>query len=94
MEFTPMKGYVVGTADYLTTLRNGYYTVVSSLPLYPEGFAFIPPPASPSDNIPPATVQQHMGAYYPQTAQCTVHDLRDQRLDWLPCLHQSGPISR
>ena len=101
-----------GTADYLTTLRHGYYTVVSSLPadkpsrkslranaatwiptsaaqptapefqllrnmlsqqrLYPEGFTFIPPPASPSDSIPPATVQQHMGAYYPQTAQCTV----------------------
>ena len=101
-----------GTADYLTTLRHGYYTVVSSLPadkpspeslrasaatwiptsaaqptapefqllrnmlsqqpLYPEGFTFIPPPASPSDTIPPATVQQHMGAYYPQTAQCTV----------------------
>jgi len=102
-----------GTADYLTTLRHGYYTVVSSLPadkpspeslganaatwiptsaaqptapefqllrnmlsqqpLYPEGFTFIPPPASPSDTIPAATVQQHMGAYYPQTAECTVH---------------------
>jgi hypothetical protein len=101
-----------GTADYLTTLRDGYYTVVSSLPadkpslesltanaatwiptsagqptapefqllrnmlsqqrLYPEGFTFIPAPASPSDSIPAATVQQHMGAYYPQTAQCTV----------------------
>jgi len=101
-----------GTADYLTTLRGGYYTVVSSLPadepspeslranaatwiptsaaspgapelqllrnmlsqqrLYPEGFTFLPPPASPSDIIPPATVRQQMGAYYPQTAQCTV----------------------
>jgi hypothetical protein len=46
--------------------------MLSQQPLYPEGFTFIPPPASPSDTIPPATVQQHMGAYYPQTAQCTV----------------------
>jgi hypothetical protein len=113
-----------GTADYLTTLRNGYYTVVSSLPadkpsptslkasaatwiptsaahpaapefqllrnmlsqqpLYPEGFTFIPPPPSPSDIIPPATVQQHMGAYYPQTAQCTVQTFETS--GWTGCL--------
>jgi hypothetical protein len=100
------------TPDYLTPLKGGYYTVVSSLPSnkpsaaslkahgatwipmsashattpefqllrnvlpqqsrYPEGFAFISPPANPSKIIGPATVKQRMGAYYPQTAQCTV----------------------
>jgi hypothetical protein len=113
-----------GTADYLTSLRNGFYTVVSSLPvdkpspaalrasaatwiptsathptapefqllrnmlsqqvLYPEGFTFIPPPASSSDFIPPATVQRHMNAYYPQTAQCTVKTF--ERGGWTGCL--------
>ncbi|MFI5063133.1 MAG: hypothetical protein ACHP9Z_04015 [Streptosporangiales bacterium] len=113
-----------GTPDYLTTLRNGYYTVVSSLPadkpsaaslkasaatwiptsasrpgspefqllrnmlsqqaLYPEGFTFIPPPASPEDDIPPATVRQHMGAYYPQTARCTVQTFESS--GWAGCL--------
>jgi hypothetical protein len=101
-----------GTPDYLTTLKNGYYTVVSSLPSdkpsaaslkahaatwipmsashaatpefqllrnvlpqqsrYPGGFAFISSPTNPSDVIPPATVRLRMGAYYPQTAECTV----------------------
>ena len=113
-----------GTADYLTSLRNGFYTVVSSLPadkpsaaalktyaatwiptsaahptapefqllrnmlsqqaLYPEGFTFIPPPASASDSIPPATVHQHMGAYYPQTAQCKVRTF--DKGGWTGCL--------
>ena len=113
-----------GTPDYLTALRNGYYTVVSSLPadkpsaaslkagaatwiptsasrpgspefqllrnmlsqqaLYPEGFTCIPPPASPQDDIPPATVRQHMGAYYPQTARCTVQTF--SRSGWAGCL--------
>jgi hypothetical protein len=112
-----------GTPDYLTTLKNGYYTVVSSLPadkpsaaslkssgatwipmsashpkapeyqllrnmlsqqsLYPEGFAFITPPASPSAIIPPATVQEQMGAYYPETAQCTVQIFETQ--GWSGC---------
>jgi hypothetical protein len=128
------KAVFGGTADYLTTLRNGYYTVVSSLPsdkpsaaslkasagtwiptsaahpdapefqllrnmlsqqpLYPEGFTFIPPPASPSDNIPPATVQQHMGAYYPRTAQCPVQTFETS--GWTGCLAytQARPVSR
>lgn len=117
-----------GTPDYLTTLKNGYYTVVSSLPadkppasslranaatwipmspshpstpefqllrnmlsqssLYPEGFAFITPPASPSAIIPPATVQQQMGAYYPQTAQCTVQTF--ESAGWTGCLAASA----
>ncbi len=55
-------------APELQLLRN----MLSQQRLYPEGFTFLPPPASPSDIIPPATVQQQMGAYYPQTAQCTV----------------------
>jgi hypothetical protein len=103
---------VGATPDYLTTLKGGYYTVVSSLPSdkpsaasltahaatwipmsashaatpefqllrnvlpqhssYPEGFAFISPPANPSKIIGPAAVRRQMGAYYPQTAQCTV----------------------
>jgi hypothetical protein len=103
---------VGATPDYLTALKGGYYTVVSSLPSdkpsaaslkahaatwipmsashaatpefqllrnvlpqhasYPEGFAFISPPANPSKIIGPAAVRRQMGAYYPQTAQCTV----------------------
>ena len=116
-----------GTADYVTTLKNGYYTIVSSRPadqpspaslqasgatwiptsarhatapefqllrnmlsqqsLYPEGFVFITPPADPSDIIPPATVGQQMGAYYPQTAQCTVQVF--QARGWAGCLAAS-----
>jgi hypothetical protein len=116
-----------GTPDYLTTLKRGYYTVVSSLPadkpsaaslkaagatwipmsashpttpeyqllrnmlsqqsLYPEGFAFIPQPANPSAIIPPATVRTQMGAYYPQTAQCTVQTFETQ--GWAGCLTAS-----
>jgi hypothetical protein len=100
------------TPDYLTAVKGGYYTVVSSLPSnkpsaaslkasgatwipmsastpatpefqllrnvlpqqsrYPDGFAFIKPPANPSDIITPTKVRQQMGAYYPQTAQCSV----------------------
>ena len=117
-----------GTPDFLTTLDNGYYTVVSSLPsdkpspssltandatwiptsarypgtpelqilrnmlsqqtLYPEGFTFISPPASPSDIIEPATVQEQMGTYYPQTAQCTVQTFETQ--GWAGCLAASS----
>jgi len=124
------KAIFGGTPDYLTTLRDGYYTVVSSLPsdkpsagslkanaatwiptsprkpeapefqllrnmlsqqsLYPEGFVFINPPASSSGIIAPATVQVHMGAYYPQTAQCTVQTFETQ--GWAGCLAAStGP---
>ena len=117
------KAVFGGTPDYLTTLKNGYYTVVSSLPadkpsasslkargatwipmsashpttpefqllrnmlsqesLYPEGFAFISPPASPSAIIPPATVRKQMGAYYPQTAECTVQTFEAE--GWAGC---------
>ncbi len=110
--------------DYLTRLKDGYYTVVSSLPqdkpsaaslkangatwipmsashpktaefqllrnvlpdrsLYPQAFAFIRPPANPSDIIPPATVRRQMGAYYPQTAQCTVRTFETG--GWAACL--------
>jgi hypothetical protein len=117
-----------GTPDYLTRLKHGYYTVVSSLPsdkpsaaslrahaatwipmsashaatpefqllrnmlsqqaLYPEGFVFIPPPANPSDIIPPATVRQAMGAYYPQTAQCPVATFEAR--GWAGCLSASS----
>jgi len=112
------------TPDYLTRLRRGYYTEVSSLPSdkpsaaslkaslatwipmsaadprtpefqllrnvlsqrasYPKGFAFIAPPANPSDIIPPAAVQRHMGAYYPQTAECTVRTFETR--GWAGCL--------
>ena len=115
------------TPDYLTTLRGGYYTVVSSLPsdkpsaaslranaatwipmsatspgapefqllrnmlpqqsLYPEGFAFIKPPANPSDIIAAAKVRQQMGAYYPQTAQCPVRTFETG--GWAACLAAS-----
>jgi hypothetical protein len=68
--------------------------MLSQQSLYPEGFTFIPPPASPSDNIPPATVQQHMGAYYPRTAQCPVQTFETS--GWTGCLAytQARPVSR
>jgi hypothetical protein len=118
---------VGATPDYLTTLKGGYYTVVSSLPSdkpsatslkahaatwipmsashaatpefqllrnvlpqhssYPEGFAFISPPASPSKIIGPAAVRRQMGAYYPQTAQCTVAAF--EAGGWAGCLAAS-----
>lgn len=121
-----------GTADYLTALQDGDYTVVSSLPSdkpspaalaasgatwiptspgkatapefqllrnmlsqqsrYPEGFVFITPPADSSDIIPPATVQAQMGAYYPQTAQCTVGVFEAQ--GWTGCLAASAAAAR
>ncbi len=121
-----------GTADYVTTLRHGYYTIVSSRPadqpspaslrasaatwiptspreptapefqllrnmlsqrsLYPEGFVFITPPADPSGIIPPVTVAQQMGAYYPQTAQCTVRVF--QARGWAGCLAASTVAGR
>jgi hypothetical protein len=58
--------------------------MLSQQALYPEGFTFIPPPASSADSIPPATVRRHMGAYYPQTAQCTVKTF--DRGGWTACL--------
>ena len=115
-----------GTPDYLTALKDGYYTVVSSLPsdkpsaaslkaytatwiptspnsgalefqllrnmlsqqsLYPEGFTFIDPPANPSGIIPPSSVEQQMGAYYPLAAQCTRQTFQPQ--GWRGCLAAS-----
>jgi hypothetical protein len=112
------------TPDYLTRLRHGYYTVVSSLPsdepsaaslkayaatwipmsaayprtpefqllrnvlpqkaTYPQGFAFLAPPANPSDILSPASVRRQMGAYYPQTAECTVRTFENR--GWAGCL--------
>ena len=57
-------------------LRN----MLSQESLYPQGFVFISPPASPSDIIPPATVRKQMGAYYPQTAECTVQTFETRGL--------------
>ena len=54
---------------------------------YPEGFTFISPPASPSDIIAPTMVQEQMGTYYPQTAQCTVQTFETQ--GWTGCLAAS-----
>ena len=107
-----------GTADYLTSLRDGFYTVVSSLPadkpsaaalkasaatwiptsaahptapefqllrnmlaqqsLYPEGFTFIPPPASSADSIPGHRAAAHGGLL---SANRSMHgpDLRQRR---------------
>jgi hypothetical protein len=115
------------TPDYLTPLKHGYYTVVTSLPpdqpsvaslqanfatwipmsaayprtqefqllrnvlpqrtSYPQGFAFITAPANPSDITPPATVRRQMGAYYPQTAECTVRTFETR--GWAGCLAAS-----
>jgi hypothetical protein len=54
---------------------------------YPEEFAFIKPPANPSDIIPSAKVKQQMGAYYPQTAQCPVGTFETD--GWAGCLAAS-----
>jgi hypothetical protein len=56
--------------------------MLSQQSLYPEGFAFIPP-GNPSNSIPPSAVQAQMGAYYPQTAQCTVQTF--QAHGWAGC---------
>jgi hypothetical protein len=61
--------------------------MLSQQSLYPEGFAFISPQADSSDIIPPTTVQGQMGAYYPQTAQCTVQTFETQ--GWAGCLAAS-----
>jgi hypothetical protein len=119
---------VGGTPDYLTTLQNGYYTVVSSpstdkpsakslkangatwiptsavysttpefqllrnvLPQqsrYSQGFAFIKPPANPSDITAAAKVKKQMGAYYPQTAQCPIATFETG--GWTACLAASA----
>jgi hypothetical protein len=112
-----------GTPDYLTTVRGGYYTVVSSAPSdkpsakslkangatwiptsanstapefqllrnvlpqqssYPEAFAFVKPPANPSNISTADKVKRQMGAYYPQTAQCPVATF--QTGGWAACL--------
>jgi hypothetical protein len=118
---------VGATPDYLTTLQNGYYTVVSSpatdkpsakslkanaatwiptsavysttpefqllrnvLPqhsLYSEAFAFLKPPANPSDIISSAQVKKQMGAYYPQAAQCPIATFESG--GWTACLAAS-----
>ena len=67
--------------------------MLSQQTLYPEGFTFISPPASPSNIITPATVQEQMGNYYPHTAQCTVQTFETQ--GWTGCLAAStiGPRS-
>ena len=112
-----------GTPDFLTTLSNGYYTVVSSLPsdkpspssltandatwiptsarhpgtpelqllrnmlsqpvLYPEGFTFISPPASPSDIIAGHRARAD-GHLLPADRSVHRADLRDPGLDRLP----------
>jgi hypothetical protein len=75
----PMSASHPTTPEY-QLLRN----MLSQQSLYPEGFAFITQPASPSAIIPPATVRKQMGAYYPQTAQCTVQTFETQ--GWTGCL--------
>jgi hypothetical protein len=63
----PMSASHAATPEF-QLLRN----VLPQHASYPEGFAFISPPANPSKIIGPAAVRRQMGAYYPQTAQCTV----------------------
>lgn len=75
----PMSASHPTTPEY-QLLRN----MLSQQSLYPEGFAFITQPASPSAIIPPATVRKQMRAYYPQTAQCTVQTFETQ--GWTGCL--------
>jgi hypothetical protein len=63
----PMSASHAATPEF-QLLRN----VLPQRSSYPEGFAFIRPPANPSEIIGPAAVRRQMGAYYPQTAQCPV----------------------
>jgi hypothetical protein len=71
------------TAPEFQLLRN----VLPQRSRYPEAFAFIKPPANPSDIITPAKVKQQMGAYYPQTAQCSVAAF--EAGGWAGCLANS-----
>jgi hypothetical protein len=71
------------TAPEFQLLRN----VLPQRSRYPEAFAFIKPPANPSDIISPAKVRQQMGAYYPQTAQCSVAAF--EAGGWTGCLANS-----
>jgi hypothetical protein len=63
----PMSASKSTTPEF-QLLRN----VLPQRSRYPQGFAFAKAPANPSDIITPARVRQRMGAYYPQTAQCSV----------------------
>jgi hypothetical protein len=71
------------TAPEFQLLRN----VLPQRSRYPEAFAFIKPPVNPSDIIIPAKVRQQMGAYYPQTAQCSVAAF--EAGGWAGCLANS-----
>lgn len=75
----PMSASHPATPEF-QLLRN----MLPQRSLYPEGFAFISQPANPSDIISPATVRQHMGAYYPQTAECKVRTFETR--GWSGCL--------
>ncbi len=78
----PMSASRPGTPEF-QLLRN----MLPQRSLYPEAFAFISAPANPSDIIPPGTVSKHMGAYYPQTAQCPAATFETS--GWAGCLAAS-----
>jgi len=78
----PMSASHAATPEF-QLLRN----VLPQQSSYPEGFAFISPPANPSKIIGPAAVRRQMGAYYPQTAQCTVATFEAR--GWAGCLAAS-----
>jgi hypothetical protein len=78
----PMSASHAATPEF-QLLRN----LLPQQSSYPEGFAFISPPANPSKIIGPAAVRRQMGAYYPQTAQCTVAAF--EAGGWAGCLAAS-----
>ena len=73
------------TAPEFQLLRN----VLPQRSSYPQAFSFVKPPANPSDIITPARVSQQMGAYYPQTAQCSVAAF--EAGGWAGCVANSRP---
>lgn len=78
----PTSAVYASTPEF-QLLRN----VLPQQSRYPQAFAFIKPPANPSDIIPAATVKKQMGAYYPQTAQCPVATFESG--GWTACLAAS-----
>jgi hypothetical protein len=74
---------VYSTTPEFQLLRN----VLPQQSRYSEAFAFIKPPANPSDIISSATVRKQMGPYYPQAAQCPVATFESG--GWTACLAAS-----
>ncbi len=70
-------------ANRLTPETQWVRNMVANRDSYPNSFAFIPRPTSPSANISPAVLHAWMGTYYPEVAQCRVQVF--QSGGWTAC---------